>query len=128
MKIAITGGRAYLLQPEDHNFLANQITKIMAGQFRSDATWLHGDATGVDREVARILDHQGLLVKGFPADWEEHGLAAGFIRNRQMAQECDLLLAFPGGNGTEHMIKTCLKLGKEVRYSPTRKQPDWRKS
>jgi hypothetical protein len=38
----------------------------------------------------------------FAADWETYGRAAGPIRNGRMLREAgpDLLVAFPGGNGT----------------------------
>jgi len=41
----------------------------------------------------------------FPADWERYGLAAGPIRNRQMAKYADACIALPGGDGTRDMVE-----------------------
>lgn len=46
----------------------------------------------------------------FPADWKLHGKSAGFIRNTQMAAVAQRLIAFPGGKGTDHMIRTAQAL------------------
>lgn len=45
--------------------------------------------------------------KLFPADWEKYGKAAGPIRNQQMAEYGNVLLAFDRGTkGTKNMIET----------------------
>ncbi len=53
-------------------------------------------------------------VKEFPANWDKHGRAAGFFRNRDMAIYADELIAFWDGksNGTRNMIDEMLKRGK----------------
>lgn len=39
------------------------------------------------------------------ANWNLHGTRAGFIRNKAMiALSPDLVIAFPGGNGTAHTV------------------------
>jgi hypothetical protein len=52
-------------------------------------------------------------LKRFPADWDTHGRAAGVIRNKQMAEYGDMLIAFWDGEskGTKNMIDTSKKLG-----------------
>ena len=53
----------------------------------------------------------------FPADWDKHGKAAGYIRNRQMLEEGkpDLVMAFPGGKGTAMMVDIAKKAGVPVK-------------
>ena len=53
----------------------------------------------------------------FPADWERHGKAAGYIRNREMAQNADALVAFWDGEsrGTKSMIDLAKEYDLAVR-------------
>lgn len=53
---------------------------------------------------------------GFPARWSKHGPAAGPIRNSQMLEEFkpDIVVAFPGGKGTEDMITKARAAGVTV--------------
>jgi hypothetical protein len=50
-------------------------------------------------------------VTKFPADWLKHGKAAGPIRNRQMAEYADALVAVWDGEsrGTRNMIDEAMK-------------------
>lgn len=52
----------------------------------------------------------------YEANWEQHGKAAGPIRNQEMLDlgKPDLLLAFPGGRGTKDMTERALKSGIPV--------------
>jgi imidazolonepropionase-like amidohydrolase len=49
-------------------------------------TLIHGDARGADRIAAGIAERRGMSVIPFPAKWDEHGKAAGPIRNEEMLQ------------------------------------------
>ena len=61
-----------------------------------------------------------MKLKVYPADWELHGKSAGPIRNQQMLIEGkpDLVLAFPGGKGTAHMVSIAKKKGVKVIEVP----------
>jgi len=81
-----------------------------------DAIILSGGARGADRLGESWAKEYGYPVKKYPADWEKHGKAAGMIRNAQMAENADILVAFWDGKskGTQHMIKTAMGRGLEV--------------
>lgn len=66
-----------------------------------------GDARGADLWALRWAEEKGVPHKVFEADWGGLGKAAGPIRNRKMLEEFkpDLVLAFPGGKGTESTIQ-----------------------
>jgi len=51
------------------------------------------------------------------ANWGKHGKAAGPIRNQEMLDmwQPDLVVAFPGGDGTKSMVELARKAGVEVK-------------
>ena len=57
-----------------------------------------------------------MTCKPMAADWQMHGLRAGTVRNREMLRTCkpEIVVAFPGGSGTEHMIEISFKAGVRV--------------
>jgi hypothetical protein len=118
MIVAITGGRDYEIQDVDILWSATELGLLDVP--KDQIEFIHGDSKGVDRYMGRILTANGFKVTPIPADWKAFGICAGPLRNRMLAQKCDLCLAFPGGKGTQNMVNTCRGLGKEVRESPTR--------
>jgi hypothetical protein len=77
-----------------------------------------GKAKGGDRLGEEWAADHDIPVSDFPADWTNHGKAAGPIRNRKMAAYADALIAIPHpeleSRGTMHMIETMQKAGKPV--------------
>lgn len=67
-----------------------------------------GTQKGVDRLGEAYAESEYLPVKKFEPDWDQHGKAAGPIRNREMANYADALLAVWNGQspGTRSMIET----------------------
>ena len=49
----------------------------------------------------------------YVADWATHGKKAGPLRNQRMIDEGhpDLVIAFPGGKGTDDMTRRALAAG-----------------
>lgn len=45
---------------------------------------IEGEQRGADLLAREWAEDRGVEVRGFPADWETHKKAAGFIRNSQM--------------------------------------------
>jgi hypothetical protein len=58
----------------------------------------------------------GIDLVEFPADWKKEGRHAALIRNERMLREGipDLVIAFPGGQGTSHTCWQAQKLGITV--------------
>lgn len=68
---------------------------------------LSGMANGPDLFGKEWAESHGIPVVEFPAEWDRYKNAAGFIRNSEMANEADYLIAFmtyPSSNGTADMI------------------------
>lgn len=68
---------------------------------------ISGGACGVDKIGEEYAAARGFSCKRFPADWETFGKRAGYLRNCQMANNADALIAFWDGKspGTRHMIQ-----------------------
>jgi hypothetical protein len=77
---------------------------------------ISGCARGVDKLGEAIALDDNIPVKQFPANWDEYGRGAGFIRNREMAEYADALIAVWDGKskGTKHMIDIARKYGLEI--------------
>lgn len=107
-KVIIAGGRDF----DDYDFLEKSIDElnIEIGEVVS------GKAPGVDTLGEKYAESKGISVKEFPADWSSFGRAAGPIRNKQMAEYADVLVAFwdQKSKGTKSMINLALKNGLKV--------------
>lgn len=73
-----------------------------------------GGARGGDTIGRLWAKDRGIPVKLFRADWKTHGRAAGPLRNQQMAEYADALVALPGGRGTADMVARAERRGMRV--------------
>jgi hypothetical protein len=108
MKVIIAGSRT--------GILANDVFDAWIASGFNITEVVSGCARGVDSDGEYIADQKGIPVRRFPADWDGLGKRAGYIRNAQMAEYADALIAVWDGKsrGTAHMIETMRKLGKQV--------------
>lgn len=78
---------------------------------------INGGAKGADRLAEEWgTAKPGVVVNTYYADWKKHKRAAGPIRNVEMLKDSrpNCVIAFPGGNGTAHMVKIAKKAGVPV--------------
>jgi len=114
MKILVTGGRDF----KDREYVDKILNEFYVKN-KKDFSLVLGGAPGVDafaQDWACFMEvnHQVLY-----ADWRRYGKRAGFVRNKLMAeQNPDLCVAFPGGIGTEMMIKICIQKNIPVIRRP----------
>ena len=81
----------------------------------TEVTIVAGAAPGADTLAAEWARENGVPVEEHPAKWDEHGRAAGAIRNIEMLNSgCDGVIAFPGGPGTKHMMTIAQTIGVPV--------------
>lgn len=75
-----------------------------------------GTARGVDIFGEIWAEENNIPIKRFRPDWNKHGKGAGFIRNAQMAEYADALVAIWDGQskGTKNMIDSASKKGLNV--------------
>jgi hypothetical protein len=112
-RILVCGGRDYnqwlpfrqvMEQIASERFLRTKPDKY--GNYLYQVTIIHGGARGADRMAGDWADENWIQSKEYPADWERYGRRAGYLRNKQMLEEGkpDLVIAFPGGEGTKMMV------------------------
>jgi YspA, cpYpsA-related SLOG family len=129
-RILVCGGRAFGVIPDDcpddqrelqseraqseQRHLFDVLDRLNAE--RNFVLLIHGDARGADRLAGEWAQQRGVPVHAFPADWDKHRRAAGPIRNKQMLDEGrpDLVVAFPGGRGTNNMVRQARAAGVEI--------------
>ncbi len=110
-KIIIAGSRGF----NDYFIFCRIIDSMLKDV--GDLTIISGDAKrGPDRMAIEYADEKGILCRKFPANWDEHGKSAGYIRNAEMAEEGDILIAMWDGKsrGTRHMIDLAVRKGLKV--------------
>lgn len=110
-RVLICGGRDF--RDADYAF---RVLDAVASTQGSINLVMHGAARGADRIGGEWAKFRKIPVITYPADWERHGKRAGPIRNTKMLKdgEPDLVIAFPGGRGTAHMVSIAKKAGVEV--------------
>lgn len=108
MRILVCGGRDF----------ANEalVEKTLFDYAGMDTVIIQGEAKGAD-SIAKMwaYDHD-IPVESYPANWDKYGKRAGFIRNHQMLKEGNpnLVIAFPGGKGTQMMVMLAKAANVEV--------------
>lgn len=75
-----------------------------------------GGARGVDQLGEMYADRNNIPIKPFPALWKKFGRSAGHIRNAEMGDYAEGLVAIWDGitTGTQGMIKYATKQGLYV--------------
>jgi hypothetical protein len=111
--VLVCGGRNY---DGDHPW--NHVMDVL-GEFHAAtpiSAIIEGGATGADSLARSWAKMHRVKCITVPADWAAHGRAAGPIRNRRMLFDFkpDIVIAFPGGRGTEDMIRQAEQLGIKV--------------
>jgi hypothetical protein len=99
MKVLVCGGRDF----DDAELVDEVLNRI---NLDTPITWMvDGAARGADSLAYGWASARRIPTTRFFADWDRFGKSAGYRRNEEMAKwGPDLVVAFPGGRGTQHMI------------------------
>lgn len=109
MRVLVCGGRHYA-----DTDMVREVLSFLELRPGVDVI-VHGDATGTDALAKRWAWAVEVKEEAHPADWRKHGRAAGPIRNEEMLKTgIDLVVAFPGGRGTEDMVRRARRVNVVV--------------
>lgn len=100
-KVIVAGGRDFSDFPLMCEYLDRMLVNI-----REQIQVVSGGAKGADKLGEKYAKLKGYDLVIFPANWDKEGKSAGYIRNLQMAEYADALVAFWDGKskGTANMI------------------------
>jgi hypothetical protein len=115
MKVLVCGGRDF----RDKALLDGALSELDNAVNITEI--IHGGANGADTMAGCWAEQYNIPVTVYKADWSRYGRSAGPRRNEKMLYEGkpDIVLAFPGGRGTAHMVGIAEKAGvKVVRAIP----------
>lgn len=101
MKTIIAGSRNF----NDYELLKREVDKVH--EIAPITEVVSGGARGADSMGEWWARQNGIALIIFPADWNRFGKAAGPIRNTQMANYAQMLIAFlaKDSKGTKDMIE-----------------------
>lgn len=109
IKVIIAGTRDF----NDYAFLKKNLDYFLQGinPNNEEIEIVSGNARGADKLGERYAKEHNLPVKLFPANWDKYGKRAGYLRNQEMANYADVLIAFwdEKSKGTKHMIDIAKK-------------------
>lgn len=109
IKVIIAGTRDF----NDYAFLKKNVDYFLQGinPNNEEIEIVSGNARGADKLGERYAKEHNLPVKLFPANWDKYGKRAGYLRNQEMANYSDVLIAFwdEKSKGTKHMIDIAKK-------------------
>lgn len=111
MRVIVCGGRGF-----DDSVVAYRFLDMLHAIHKFQLV-IHGAAKGADTLADNWAYARHVKVAKYPALWKVHGnRKAGPIRNSQMLKEGspDLVIAFPGGNGTRDMVSKARASGVDV--------------
>ena len=113
-KIIIAGGRDFM----DYKLLKEKVNKILQEKkVTHKIVIISGCARGADTLGLRYASENAFDVEKYPADWDKYGKKAGYVRNVEMAENANALIAFWDGKskGTKHMIDIATERNLPIR-------------
>lgn len=106
MQVAVIGSRGF----NDYELVVRTLSNLHI------TLLISGSAKGADSLGERYANENNIETLIFKPDWEKHGKAAGMIRNTDIVNNSELIVAFwdQTSKGTKDSIDKAKKLGKKI--------------
>lgn len=98
MMLAVVGSRD--IDPKHYWLVRFEVQNVAYRVGWDNLTIVSGGARGVDSMAQRAATEFGVAFQCFPADWKRYGKQAGMLRNQQIVDAADEILAFFGSDRT----------------------------
>jgi hypothetical protein len=117
-RVIVAGDRRML--PEHYPFVREWLDRLLAVKL-PHVVILSGAARGVDALGEQYARERKLPCERYPARWQDHGRRAGPMRNHDMCDHAQALVAFDGGGpGTADVQRQAALAGLIVRVVDVR--------
>ena len=117
-RVIIAGSRDF----KNYDLLVGKCSYLLSEKMKThDIVIISGTARGADQLGEKYAEEMGFELEKYPADWDKYGKSAGYIRNKEMAENADAVICFWNGisAGTKHMVDIAKEKGlmlKVIRY------------
>jgi len=112
-KIGVIGSRGY----NNYKEFKEQI-EYLTSNILEPIIWVSGGCkSGGDALISRYCKDNNFELIEYLPDWDKHGKAAGFIRNKLIIEDIEYLIAFwdQMSKGTKSSLDLAEKKGMKVR-------------
>lgn len=112
MNVGIVGSRSF----DNYEFLTIVLDGIFGRLQDQPVKIISGGAVGADSLAKQYAQDRGIDIQEFLPDWDQHGRAAGPIRNKTIVENSEMILAFWDGQskGTASTVRLAKKAGVPV--------------
>ena len=110
--IAIIGSRSF----NDYDRVKNVLDIVISKLQDKDIIIVSGGAKGADTLGEKYADENGYVKIIIKPNWTKYGKIAGMLRNTEIIEKADLVVAFWDGKspGTKDSINKAKKLNKKL--------------
>jgi len=113
IKIAVVGSRSITDVDYVFSVLDFYLSRLLK---ENECIIVSGGAIGVDSLATKFAELRKLKTEIYLPDYKQHGKSATFIRNQQIVDNSDYLIAITtGSNGTADSIKRANKKGIPIK-------------
>lgn len=114
-RVIVAGSRDF----NDYEFLKERLDHLLTKKLEDfEIIIVSGTAYGADKLGERYANEKGFGIDRYPADWNQYGKSAGYMRNTQMAENAEACVVFRVNNskGSTHMINIANEKNLLLRY------------
>ena len=113
-RVVVAGSRDFI----DYAVMVEKLDALLINKKEThNIVIVSGCARGADLLGESYAEDRDYCVAKYPADWEQHGKRAGYLRNVTMAENADAVVVFNQNDsrGSNHMEKIAIERGLPTR-------------